>query len=114
MATKTEYDVEANGESGVAAVVRVTERAQELVGSIGQTADSAAQVVQDTLRRTKRRTRVAMKNVSEGIQTSTDYLTEKGVAGTVEDVEILIRRYPFQALLIGLSIGCLLSRYRKR
>ena len=114
MATEKEYDVEPNGESGVEAVVGVTERAQELVGSNGQTADSAAQVVQDTVRRTKRSATVAMKNVSDGIQTSTDHLTGNGMVGVVEDVETLIRRYPLQALLIGFSIGCLLSRYRNR
>ena len=113
MAPKTEYEMEPNGESVARAVGGLTERAEELVGSIGHTVDSAAQVVQDTLRRTKRSARVAMKNVSEGIQTSTDYLAGNGVVGAVEDVETLIRRYPFQALLIGFSVGYLLSRFRK-
>ncbi|NWF74913.1 MAG: hypothetical protein HXY51_18020 [Nitrospirae bacterium] len=49
-----------------------------------------------------------------GIQTSTNYLTGKGIEGAVEDVEALIHRYPFHALLIGLSMGYLLSRPWKR
>lgn len=113
MAPETEYELEQNGESVAQAVEGVTERAEELVGSIGHTVDSAAQVVQETLRRTKRSARVAMKNVSEGIQASTDYLTRNGMVGAVEDTETLIRRYPFQALLIGFSVGYLLSRIRK-
>lgn len=114
MASEKEYDIEPNGESGLQPVVGVTERAEELVGSIGQTVETATEAVHDTLRRTKRSARVAMKNVSDGIQTSTDYLTGKGIVGAVEDVEALIRRYPFQALLIGFSVGYLLSRPWKR
>ncbi|MEO6307621.1 MAG: hypothetical protein ABIO96_13760 [Nitrospiraceae bacterium] len=114
MAPEKEYAIEPNGKSVVQSVGDVVEQADALVGSIGQTVDSASQVVQETLRRTKRSARVAMKNVSEGIQNSTDYLTGKGIGGAVEDVEALIRCYPFHALLIGFSMGYLLSRSRKR
>lgn len=113
MAPKRESEMEPTGESFRQAVGGMTEQAEELVGSIGQTMDSAAQVVQHTIRRTKRSARVAMKNVSEGIQTSTDYLNGNGMVGAVEDVEALIRRYPFQTLLLGFSMGFLLSRFRK-
>ena len=114
MAPKNECEITSNGTSVLQAVGDVTEQAGELAGAIGPTVDSASQVVQETLRRTKRSARVAMKNVSEGIQNSTDYLTRKGLVGAVADAEALVRRYPFQALLIGFSIGCLLSRFRKR
>ena len=110
MASEKEYDIEPNGESCLQPVVGVTERAEVLVGSTGQTIETAAEAVHDTLSRTKRSARVAMKNVSDGIQTSTDYLIGDGMVGAVEDVESLIRRYPFQALLIGFSMGYLLSR----
>ena len=114
MVPEKEYEIEPNGKSVVRSVVGVTEHADALLGSIGHRVDSATEAVHDTVRRAKRSTRVAMKNVSEGIQTSTDYLTGKGIGSAVEDVEALIRRYPFQALLIGFSMGCLLSRSRKR
>ena len=114
MAPKNEYEMVSSGDSIGQTAAGVAEQAEELVGSIDQTMDSAAQVVQETLRRTKRSARVAMKNASKGIQTSTDYLTEKGMVGLVEDVEALIRRYPLQALLIGSSVGFLLSRSWKR
>lgn len=114
MAPKNKYEMEPSADYVSQTAVGMTEQAEELVGSIEQTMDSAAQVVQETLRRTKRSARVAMKNASEGIQTSTDYLTEKGMVGVVEDVEALIRRYPLQALLIGSSVGFLLSRSWKR
>jgi ElaB/YqjD/DUF883 family membrane-anchored ribosome-binding protein len=114
MAPKKEYEMEPSGKLVGQAAAGVAERNEELIGSIDQTIDSAAQAVQDTIRRTKRSARVAMKNASEGIQTSTDYLTEKGMVGVVEDVEALIRRYPFQAFLISSSVGFLLSRSWKR
>ena len=114
MAPKKDYEMEPSEQSGGQAASEMAEQAEELVESIGQTRDSAAQAVQDTIRRTSRSARNAMKNASEGILTSTDYLTEKGMEGVVEDVEALIRRYPFQALLIGCSVGFLLSRSWKR
>jgi ElaB/YqjD/DUF883 family membrane-anchored ribosome-binding protein len=114
MAPKKEYEMEPSGKSDGQAASEVAEQAEELIESIGQTMDSAAQAVQDTIRRTKRSARIAMKHASEGIQNSTDYLTEKGMGGVVEDVEALIRRYPFQAFLISSSVGFLLSRSWKR
>ena len=114
MAPKNECEITSNGTSVLQAVGDVAEQAGKLAGAIGPTVDSASQVVQETLRRTKRSARVAMKNVSVGIQNSTDYLTRKGMVGAVADAEALVRRYPFQALLIGFSMGYLLSRSRKR
>jgi hypothetical protein len=114
MALEKEYEIVPNGKSVVQPVVGVTERAEESIGSIGHTVDSATEALKDTLHRTKRSARLAMKTVSEGIRTSTDYLAGKGIVGAIEDVEALIRRYPLQALLIGLSMGYLLSRSRKR
>lgn len=114
MAPKKEYEIAPNGDSALQPVVGVTERAEELLGSLGQTTDTPAQFVQETFRRTKRSARFAMKNVSQGIQTSPDYLTGNRMVGAVEDAEALIRRYPLQALLIGFSMGYLLSRSRKR
>lgn len=106
-----EYEMEVRGESAVAGMV---ERAEDLVGSIDQTMDLAAHTIQDTLRRTKQSAGAAMGTVADGIDTSTEYLTDRGVVGVAEDVETLIRRYPFQALAIGSSVGFLLSRFWKR
>jgi len=114
MASQKGYEPKLSQESIVQAGAGATERVEELVGSIGQTVDTAAQVVQDTFLRTKRSAGDAMISVTEGIETSTEYFTDRGVVGVVEDVEALIRRYPFQALLIGSSVGYLLSRSWKR
>ena len=114
MAPTKEYAMEPSGESGRQAGAGVIERAEELTRSIGQTIGSAAQTIQDTLRRTTKTASVAMGTVADGIDPSTDYLADRGMVGVVEDVEALIRRYPFQALLIGSSVGFLLSRSWKR
>ena len=104
MASRKEYEMEPSGKSGGQPVG--DGRTGRGIGRVDRSdMDSATQAVKDTIRRTKRSARVAMKNVSEGIQTSTDYLTGKGIVGVVEDVEALIRRYPFQAFLIGLFNG---------
>jgi ElaB/YqjD/DUF883 family membrane-anchored ribosome-binding protein len=108
MAPISKHDMKAQASAGIA------ERAEELIGSVDQTIGSAAQTMQQTLRRTKENATAAMGAVVDGIETSADYLTDRGMEGMVADVETLIRRYPFQALLIGSSVGFLLSRLLRR
>jgi hypothetical protein len=91
----------------------MTAQAPELGKPIAQTIDSVAQTVQNTFRRTKNGARAAIGTVAEGIDTSAEYFTRRGVEGVIGDVETLIRRHPFQALMIGLSMGYLLSRSRQ-
>lgn len=110
MVPKKEYETEPTGES---ATERRTEQAEE-VDSIGQRFDGAGQARPDTLQRTKKIVAEALDTVTKGIETSTDYFTGRGMVGAVRDMETLIRRYPFQTLLIGFSMGYLLSRSRKR
>lgn len=114
MVPKTEYEMEPNGGSVNKTMAGVTERAEVLVGSIGQSIDSAAQTIQATLRRTEKSANPARGTVADGLDTLKEYLTDRGMGGVREDVEALIRRYPFQALLIGSSVGFLLSRSWKR
>lgn len=54
---------------------------------------------------------VAEKTLA-GAARTTQYVRQQGVGRVVEDLEILIRRYPLQALLLGLGCGYLLSRAR--
>jgi ElaB/YqjD/DUF883 family membrane-anchored ribosome-binding protein len=114
MVPKKEHDMEPNGGAGGQAGAGVAERGEGLVGSIDQTIESAAQTIQKTLRRTRNNASAAMGTVVEGIESSTEYFTDRGMEGVVADVETLIRRYPFHALLIGSSVGFLLSRSWRR
>ena len=56
-------------------------------------------------------TDVADKTAAAAART-TQYIRQQGIGGVVEDLETLIRRYPLQALLLGLGCGYLLSRAR--
>lgn len=114
MAPEKEYETEPGGRLIGQAVAGATEQAEELVESIDQTMDSTAQAVQDTIRCTKKTAGAAVQSVADGVETSPEYLSERGVAGVVEEVETLIRRYPMQALFIGLSLGYLFTRSRQR
>lgn len=50
--------------------------------------------------------------LSQGLKHRGQYLRENGMSGIVEDLEVLIRRYPIQTLLLGMGFGFLLSRLR--
>ena len=114
MTLRNEYQIEPSGESVGQAVAAVAERAEAVVGSVDQTVGSAAQAIQEALYRTRKSASAAMGTIADGIDTSREYLTDRGMGGVIKDVEALIRRYPYQALLIGSSIGFLLSRSWKR
>jgi ElaB/YqjD/DUF883 family membrane-anchored ribosome-binding protein len=112
MEPKPNYEFESERDTPVQNGKSVSEKVQVMGKSIGQTLESASHTAQQTFEHTKRRARAVMGQVVESIDSSTDYLSERGMEGVVEDVETLIRRHPFQALMIGLSIGYLLSRSR--
>ena len=114
MAPTKEYTREPSAAWVGHAAAGVIDRAEERVGSIIETMDSAAQTIQDTLQRTQESAHAALGTVADGLDTSTRYLTDRGIGGMVEDGAALIRRYPFQAFLIGCSEGFLLSRSRRR
>jgi hypothetical protein len=54
----------------------------------------------------------AAEALSQGVRQTGQYLREEGMSGIMEDLEVLIRRYPLQALLLGAGFGFLLSRIR--
>jgi hypothetical protein len=114
MAPTTEYTMEPNGASVRNAAKGATEQANKMVGSIGQSRDSAAHTIQDTLRRTQNSACDAMGLVADGLDTSTAYLSNRGMVGVVEDVATIIRRHPLQVMVLGVSVGYLLSRSRRR
>ena len=114
MAHTKEYAMKSRGASVRQAEERVTEQAEKLAGSISQTEDSVAQTIQDTLRRTQNSACAAMGMVADGLDTSTAYLSNRGMVGVVEDVATLIRRHPLRVLVLGVSVGYLLSRSRQR
>jgi len=112
MAHEKEYETE-RGEA-VTEQSATGRHAGEPVKQIDQTFDTVRQVIPDTLERTRKIVAEALGTVTEGIETSADYLTARGTIGIVKDTETLIRRYPFQALLLGFVVGFALSKPKIR
>jgi hypothetical protein len=52
----------------------------------------------------------ASASVADTLESGGRYLQEEGLRGMADDVTDLIRRNPFPALLIGISIGFLLAK----
>ena len=114
MAPIKEYAMKPGGAFVRQAREQVTEQAEELAGSISPTVDSVAHTIQDTLRRTQNSACAAMGMVADGLDTSTAYLSNRGMVGVVEDVATIIRRHPLKVLALGVSVGYLLSGSRRR
>lgn len=112
MAQEKEYESESAG--AVAKQSVPGQQNREPVKQIAQILDTVRQAIPDTLERTRKIAAEALGTVTEGIETSTDYLTGRGTIGIVEDTETLIRRYPFQALLLGFVVGFALSKPKIR
>ena len=88
----------------VEAAQRLTERAADTLGSAGER-------VREHLPGSGEAAQAA-DAVTRGVKQAADYLQKEGMTGIVEDLEVLIRRYPLQTLLLGLGCGYLLSRLR--
>ncbi|MEO8339220.1 MAG: hypothetical protein ABI604_05790 [Nitrospirota bacterium] len=114
MVLKYENELESSGTSVVKAVAGQAEEFEVLKRSLDETLDPVAQPTQETIRPMKKRAKSVMKLLADGIDNSAEYLTDRGMVGVAEDGETLIRRYPFQILILGISVGFLLSRSRQR
>jgi len=80
---------------------------------IGDTVGSAAESVHSTFQQAKKSTSDAFETVTDRLQASADYIEDRGVAGVMSDVETIVRRYPLQALMVGVGVGFVLSRIRR-
>ena len=86
-------------------------------------ADQAARHVGDTLKSAAEHIREQMPDsgivgqiadaVSGGIKEGATRLQEQGFGGMIDDVVAIARRYPMQAIFVGLGCGYLLSRLRR-
>jgi hypothetical protein len=56
----------------------------------------------------------AAKTMADQFDTAGSYLQDKTVEGMTQDLTGLIRRYPLQAVFVGLGLGYLLSRRSER
>lgn len=52
----------------------------------------------------------ATRTVASGIESTGDYLANKGISGMGEDMVSVLRSYPIATLLVGVGIGFLLAK----
>ena len=79
---------------------------------IGDTLKSAAQHVRSQLPENGIAGQVA-DTLTSGIDQAATHLQEQGFGGMIDDVVAIARRYPMQAIFLGLGCGYLLSRLHR-
>lgn len=88
----------------MAAADRTTKRA-------GEALESAADRLRERLPH-EGAAGAATDAVSRGVKQTSRVLQQQGASGIVEDLGVLMRRYPLQTLLLGLGCGYVISRSR--
>lgn len=84
------------------------ERTDDAISAVGQKMTSLA----DTIREGGPREGVlgtAAGTVADNLRTGGKYLQEHGLEDMGEDMTKVVRRYPFQSLMIAFGVGCLLG-----
>jgi len=85
------------------------ERAEEAVSTVGERMHNLGSTVRERGPRSGL-LGSATSAVASGLEAGGDYLQEEGLSGMYSDVQSLVRRYPVQALLVGVGIGYLMAR----
>jgi hypothetical protein len=102
-----------NAEGAVASVREMGEEAAARVGhvanSMGGRIRSAAESVRETTAADGPVAHAA-NTVADKLDRVGGYLEEQDLSGVKDDVEGIIRRYPVETLLVGVSVGYLLAR----
>src|SRR6266481_8447057 len=88
-------------------------KANEAAPVIGEKMKSLASAIRDKAPREGKIGTTATK-VAGGLESASSYLQEKKFDHLGEDFRGLVRRYPLQALLVGLGLGFLLAGRKKK
>jgi phage-related tail protein len=91
----------------------VREKTQQAMAAAGEKMESLAGAIRDRAPQ-EGSVATAAATVADKLEGAGAYLQERGIPGAVEDLSVLIRRYPVQSLLIGIGIGYLLARLQRR
>lgn len=86
--------------------------ADQAVRQAGDTLKSTAEHVRNQMPESGIRGQVA-DTLTSGIKQAATRLQEQGFGGMIDDVVSIARRYPMQAIFVGLGCGYLLSRLRR-
>lgn len=90
------------------------EKARQVAERVGDEISGASDRIQEKLRETGKGVGEAVNTVSEKVRASAQYLEDSSVEDVVDDVTVLVKRYPIHAVLLGVGIGFLLGRGRSR
>jgi len=99
-------------------------RAQDVAGQVGQRAGEAVSGIGEQMENLAERIRErgpeegvlgsTASSLAEGLEAGGRYLQEQDFSDMVDDVAAMVRRYPLQAVLVGIGIGFLLGRTGRR
>jgi hypothetical protein len=98
----------------------VAHRAGDIAANVGHRAEDTVsnlggqmQTLAGTIRENAPREGVlgaAASTVADRLEAGGRYLKEENLSGLADDLTDVIRRYPIQALLVGIGVGFLLAR----
>jgi hypothetical protein len=88
-------------------------KANEAAPVIGEKVKSLASAIREKAPREGKIGTAATK-VASGLESASDYLQERKFEHLGEDIRGLVRRYPLKSLLVGLGLGLLLARRKKK
>ena len=86
---------------------RMRDKVEDFVAGIKETPS------RDTLRNISAAAGVAKDYVNDAAGQAKNYMENASVHGIMRDVAELIKRYPFSAIIVGMTFGFLLSRRRE-
>ena len=93
--------------------VSTARKANEAAPQLGEKMKSLAGVIREKAPSEGKMATTATK-VAGGLESASSYLQERRLDHLGEDFTGLIRRYPLQALLVGVGLGFWLAGHRKR
>lgn len=106
-----EEQAKQTGSTSTDTVDATSSPAGETANRAGEAVESEATHLREHLSETGQAGETA-EAVARKVKQTSVYLQQQGIGGVVEILELLIRRYPLQTLLLGLGCGYLLSRAR--
>ena len=80
----------------------------------GYTRDQARDEIERRFKEYRHKTGETMKPVADALEAAGSYLHERRLADVAGDVTALVRRYPIQTLVVGLGLGYLMIRRKKK
>ena len=85
-------------------------KARQTAHEVDETLGAAAESIQAKIRKTGKDAADVVSSMTDRVRSSAHYVNEQGFDGLMDDLGTLIKRYPIQAVLIGVGVGFFLAR----